>query len=301
MNDNQQKILIIDDEKSNLKILSTLFRDSAKIILAVSGEQGLAKAIEFQPDLILLDVLMPEMSGFDVIVQLKNNPLISSIPVIFLTGKDDNSSEEKGLKLGACDYIYKPFHVEILKARIALHLQLSKQRKMLETLANVDPLTSVANRRLYNEVLEREWKSSIKNGFPLSLVMIDIDFFKPYNDFYGHAMGDKTLERVALTLERSLVRPRDFLARYGGEEFIIILPNTHQYDALPIIEKCRKAIEDLAIEHVKAGDRNTLTISVGANCIVPSVDDKVEDFVKCADDMLYEAKQNGRNCIVWHK
>lgn len=300
MNNEKQKILIIDDEKSNLKILSSILESSAKIILAVSGTQGLTKAIDFQPDLILLDVLMPGLSGFDVISQLKNNPLISSIPVIFITGKDDNTSEEKGLKLGACDYIYKPFHVEILKARISLHLQLSKQRKMLETLANVDSLTSIANRRLYNQIIEKEWKAAIRSQSDLSLIMVDIDYFKPYNDHYGHAAGDMALIQVATALKQSLSRPRDLIARYGGEEFVIILPETSENGALHIVEACRKAIENLNIKHEKAIGRSFLSISLGAHSLVPSEKGNIDEFVKVADNMLYKAKKKGRNCVVWN-
>ncbi|XPF92870.1 diguanylate cyclase [Colwellia sp. RE-S-Sl-9] len=301
MNNEKQKILIIDDDKSNLKILSSVLQDSAQIILAISGQQGLAKAVDFQPDLILLDVLMPNLNGFDLIIQLKSNPLISSIPVIFITGKNDSNSEEKGLRLGACDYIYKPFNVDILKARITLHLQLSKQRKTLENLANVDALTSIANRRLYDQVLEREWKTALRNQSHLSIIMIDIDHFKNYNDHYGHAAGDKVLIQVATTLKKNLLRPRDFIARYGGEEFIIILPETSADGAQHIVEGCRKSIEDLHIKHEDAITRDYLSISLGANSIIPSPKSNIEQFIKSADDMLYKAKERGRNCIVWNE
>ncbi len=300
MNNNDiQKILIIDDDKTNLSILSQILEGSAQIILAISGQQGIEKAIEFQPDLILLDVTMPDMDGFEVITRFKNDALISSIPVIFVTGKNDNNHEEKGLKLGAADYIYKPFNIEILKARISLHLQLARQRKMLETLANIDSLTAIANRRLYNEVAEKEWKSSARTAAPLSLAMIDIDYFKLFNDHYGHALGDDVLKQVAGAIDKCCSRPRDFVARYGGEEFVVVLPDTDKEGAQKIFEACRAAVETLQISHEKALNNDIVTISLGAVTTVPKESDCFDAFVKIADDKLYLAKEKGRNCVVW--
>ena len=150
-------VLIVDDEKTNLKILSDILKSEANVLIAKNGEQAISKAEQLVPTLILLDVVMPQMDGFDVIAALKSNERTHGIPVIFITGLSDVDNEERGFALGACDYIQKPFHATIVKARVKLHLQLARQRHLLEELANIDPLTSLANRRKFDQVLEHEW------------------------------------------------------------------------------------------------------------------------------------------------
>ncbi len=296
-----QKILIIDDEKTNLKVLSDILKNDVEVILAKDGEQGISKAIQFKPDLILLDVIMPGMNGFEVIRQLKGNTMTSAIPVIFVTAEMDVIKEERGLKLGACDYIQKPFHVAILKCRVRFHLQLVRQQKILEQMVNIDPLTSIANRRRYDEVLNIEWAAAVRKKSQLSLVMVDIDNFKRYNDHYGHAVGDRALERVAHTLSLNLRRPRDFVARYGGEEFVMVLPETSKEGAIETAQACREAIEALQIPQCDTAGYPWLTISVGGISFSPDTNSSKSAFFKIADDMLYQAKQQGRNCVVWHE
>lgn len=296
----RQTILVIDDEKANLKILSELFKSQVNIILAKNGTQGIEKIIKFKPDLILLDIIMPGMSGFEVIKQLKNNEETSAIPVIFITGLTDVVDESQGLAFGACDYIQKPFHIDIVRARVNLHLKLAEQRKQLEQLANFDPLTCVPNRRKFYEMFDLEWRTSVRENTPLSQIMIDIDYFKQYNDQYGHAAGDQALKMVAQVIFKQLKRPFDFVARYGGEEFAVLLPNTQSQDAFSIMESCRQAVEDLKIEHEKNMGSKYLTISIGGvNCFPTQVMCSEATF-KLADDMLYQAKGEGRNCVVWH-
>ena len=174
----QQRVLIIDDEKPNLMILSEILRDEVEVILAKDGIQGVDKAVRYQPDLILLDVMMPGMDGFKVIEQLRRDARTSAIPVIFISALADAGHEEQGLMLGACDYVHKPFHSAIILARVRLHLQLTKQRALLEQLAHIDPLTEIANRRRYEEVLLTEWNAASRSHTRLSLVMVDIDNFK---------------------------------------------------------------------------------------------------------------------------
>lgn len=296
----RQTILVIDDEKANLKILSELFKSKVNIILAKNGTQGIEKIIKFKPDLILLDIIMPGMSGFDVITQLKNNEDTSAIPIIFITGLTDVVDESKGLALGACDYIQKPFHLDIVRARVNLHLKLAEQRLQLEQLANLDSLTGVPNRRKFYEMFDHEWRVSVREKTPLSQVMIDIDYFKQFNDQYGHAAGDQALKKVAQVIFKQLRRPCDFVARYGGEEFAVLLPNTPAQDAFRLMESCRQAVEDLKIEHEKNTGSKYLTISIGGvNCFPTQAMCSVATF-KLADDMLYKAKGEGRNCVVWH-
>ena len=292
-------ILLVDDEKANLKILSELLKGEANILLAKSGEQAIAKATEMLPDIILLDVVMPDMDGFDVIRNLKSNARTHAIPVIFITGLADANFEEKGLELGACDYIQKPFHTAIVKARVKLHLQLLKQRQLLEHLALIDPLTSIANRRKYEEVLDIEWRSAMRQGSSLSLAIVDVDFFKQYNDALGHAVGDVALEKVAFTLSQQLRRPKDFVARLGGEEFIILLPSTNKEASEEILIRCREVVESLQIPHPKSKTNGVLTISAGGVTCTPNSLEGKDEVLKIADNMLYDAKKNGRNAVFW--
>lgn len=292
-------VLLVDDEKANLKILSDLLRDDANILLAKSGQQAITKATEMMPDIILLDVIMPDMDGFEVIRHLKSQDTTHAIPVIFITGLADANFEEKGLELGACDYIQKPFHTAIVKARVKLHLQLLKQRQMLERLALIDPLTSIANRRKYEEVYDAEWRQCMRQATTLSLAIIDVDYFKQYNDNFGHAFGDRALESVATALSHQLRRPKDFVARLGGEEFIILLPETDSVAAELILNNCRQAVESLQIPHPGSKNNGVLTISAGGVTSKPKALEGKDEVLKFADNMLYDAKNNGRNMVLW--
>ena len=259
---NKQRILIADDERINRKVLSGLLEENHDVIIAKNGEQVLRRVKEdLTIDLILLDIMMPEMDGYDVLKALKGNESTKDIPVIFITSLDSVDSEEKGLKLGASDYIAKPFHPAIVKLRVENHLKFVRQRKLLETLAGCDGLTGINNRRYFDETLQKEWSKIKRNNLPLSLVMIDVDFFKKYNDYYGHGAGDSVLKSVASTIVSKLLRPGDSAARYGGEEFALILPETDIEGALCVTEKIRISIEKLAILHEKSDVGDYLTIS----------------------------------------
>ena len=292
------RVLIVDDEKINLKMLSELLKDEASISLAGNGPDALRKAHALDPDIILLDVVMPGMDGFDVIAALKKSDQTRSIPVIFITALGDVDSEEKGFELGACDYIQKPFHAAIVKARVRLHMQLVKQRIMLEELANVDPLTSIANRRKYEETYAREWLSSRREQAVLLVAMLDIDFFKAYNDNYGHAAGDKVLAQVAQTLKKQLRRPRDLVARYGGEEFVIITAGSGMASARAILSSCREAICHLNVAHAHS-EHDRVTVSIGGVSVIPQAHHCKSEILGHADKMLYQAKNAGRNCVEW--
>jgi len=292
-------ILLVDDEKSNLKILSDLLKSQAKTIVAKSGEQAICKAHDMSPDIILLDVVMPDMDGFEVIQKLKSDPATQSIPVIFVTGLTDANFEEKGLELGACDYIQKPFHSAIVRARVQLHLQLLRQRQLLEELALIDPLTAIANRRKYEQVIEIEWLSAVRSGEPLSVAIIDIDSFKLYNDSEGHAAGDRALAHVAKCIQAQLKRPRDLVARIGGEEFVVVMPNTDSVAANALLEQCRIEVESLKIPHPESKPYQVVTISSGGITCKPTTQCKKDEVLNCADTMLYEAKSAGRNKVLW--
>jgi diguanylate cyclase (GGDEF)-like protein len=292
------KILIVDDEKINLKVLSELLRSEAKISLANNGPDALEKAASLKPDIILLDVVMPGMSGFEVIDKLKKSEHTRAIPVIFITGLGDADNEEKGFELGSCDYIQKPFHAAIVKARVRLHLQLARQCILLEQLANIDPLTAIANRRKYEETFDHAWLTCQREQSDLVVAMLDIDYFKPYNDNYGHAAGDKTLARVARALKSQMRRPNDFLARYGGEEFVILSRGINHSGARTFLENCVAAIYHLNEPHSHSS-HHRVTISIGGVSCIPGPNHSKSAILGLADKMLYQAKNTGRNCVKW--
>jgi len=294
----RQKILIVDDIPFNMKILDEALRFEHDIVVATSGREGLARALDSSPDLILLDIMMPEMDGYEVCRQLKDNSKTKDIPVIFVTAKDQAGEEIMGLELGAVDYITKPFYMPIVLARVKTHLRLKRKADMLDNLVSVDGLTEIANRRHFDEALEAEWKRARRAGNPLSLIMIDIDFFKQHNDTYGHAAGDDCLRRVAMMLKKSLKRPADMVARYGGEEFAAILPETGNEQAQVLAESMRTNVEALKIKHSHSTHSGRLTISVGVATLVPTDDSESSDLIKTADSALYKAKEAGRNRVA---
>ncbi len=219
--------------------------------------------------------------------------------MIFITALSDTNNEEQGLRLGACDYIYKPFHATIVQARVQLHLQLARQRKLLEQLAHIDPLTGIANRRKYEQVREQLWRTAVRQRSQLSMVMLDIDHFKEFNDHYGHAAGDKILHQVANCLKQSLKRPNDFIARYGGEEFVILLPDCEEAGSRQLIDNCLTAIRQLQLVHGYSPVNDYITLSGGGISLVAIKDLDPADVLKRADDMLYLAKQQGKNRMLW--
>lgn len=295
----KQRIMVVDDERLNRKLLSELLEEHYDIIVAKNGPQALQR-VEASPDidLILLDVMMPDMNGHEVLRRLKSNDATKEIPVIFITALNSTGDEEDGLALGAADYITKPFHPSIVKLRVGNHLRFVHQRKLLETLAGKDGLTEIDNRRRFDEVLEKEWRRSGRNGLPLSLAMIDVDYFKPFNDHYGHAHGDHALRSVASVLTWQLHRPADMAARYGGEEFILLFPDTDAEGAMVLAEKARSAMEALAIPHAQSAAAPHVTISIGGATMVGS-EGSPRTLVEAADCTLYQAKAQGRNRVLW--
>jgi diguanylate cyclase (GGDEF)-like protein len=292
-------LLVVDDEKQNRTLLTELLQDDYQIILAKNGIQALQKAQEHLPDLILLDVLMPQMDGFNVIRALKANDLTRHIPVIFVSALDSAADEELGLELGAVDYIAKPFHPPIVRVRVRNHLQAVHQRRLLEQLALIDSLTEIPNRRRFTEVYEREWRRCKRSNSPLSLLMVDVDHFKVFNDTYGHAAGDQVLRRVAQTIQAALNRSSDFVARYGGEEFVVVLPDIDAGGAQAVAEKLRVEVEHLQISYPESGTSPWLTISLGGATQVPMLSEVDAGLFGNADRSLYAAKHGGRNRVLW--
>jgi len=295
----KQKILIVDDTPLNIKMLGEVLRDDYKVMVATSGERALQIArSDTAPDIILLDIMMPVMDGYEVCKQLKTDGRTQGIPVIFISAKCETADEMRGLELGAVDYISKPFSMPIVNARIKTHLALKKKSDMLEWLTCTDGLTNIANRRRLNEFLKQEWNRGRRIGSLLSLIFVDIDFFKKYNDHYGHQSGDDCLVNVANILESSLARSTDFVARYGGEEFVAILPETGSEASLGIAEKIRRNVEQADIPHVASDLDRHVTLSLGVASMIPVDGVTADDLLKAADAALYAAKENGRNRVV---
>ncbi|MCF8029526.1 MAG: diguanylate cyclase [Desulfohalobiaceae bacterium] len=291
-------ILVVDDERTNRKVLSDLLKENYQVLPAKNGEQALQRLQnDTDIDLVLLDVMMPDMDGYEVLRRMKAEEGTKDIPVIFITALDSAHDEEKGLRLGAADYITKPFHSAIVLARVENHLRFVRQRKLLESLAGRDGLTEIPNRRSFNDFLKREWQRCRRNEQPLSLAMVDVDFFKPYNDNYGHAAGDRVLKEVAWALTSVLNRPADMVARYGGEEFALLFPETKLSGAGNVAERARNAVEQLGIIHEHSPVVEYVTISVGVAGVVPE-GEKFEGLVRAADDRLYQAKEEGRNRVA---
>ena len=299
MNETNQKatILAVDDSPMNIKILHDILNQDYRVIFATSGADALTIAADSLPDMILLDIMMPEMDGYEVCRRIKEDPRTHRIPIIFVTAMTDRQDEAKGLEMGAIDYITKPVNQAVVKARVKNHLELKRYQDFLKDIALLDGLTGIANRRNFDLALEREWKRAQRSVQPLSLLLLDIDFFKPYNDNYGHGPGDDTLRQVATGLQQSITRPADLAARYGGEEFVCLLPETDREGAQNMGEEVRKAIEGLAIPHAYSQVADHITVSVGAACVTPNENSSAAKLLESADQALYRAKESGRNRV----
>lgn len=296
--DETSRILIVDDERYNINVLTDFLREDYKIMAAKSGEQALIAAQgPHPPDLILLDIMMPGMDGYEVCKQLKAGNRTMHIPVIFVTALDSSDDEARGFAIGAVDYITKPFKPVIVKARVRTHIQLKQKTDLLDRMALLDGLTEIPNRRCFDTTLKREICRAARNGSLLALILMDIDFFKKYNDYYGHASGDACLQKVAKSLQGAIKRGADFVARYGGEEFVMLLPGTDLEGALYVAEKARRAVLELHIQHAASDIAEYVSLSLGVAAIVVDQSVMPIDLIERADASLYKAKERGRNRI----
>lgn len=294
-------VLIVDDNHENIRILIETLKDEFKLLAASSGDQALylLKSGPKLPDLILLDILMPGVDGYEVCRKLKHNDRTRHIPIIFVTAISEVMDETKGFRLGAADYITKPYHPPIVKARIKTQINLKNKTDMLEQLASIDGLTNIPNRRKFDEVLQNEWQRALRYQFPLSVIMIDVDQFKQYNDHYGHATGDECLRQIADALGACLKRPYDFIARYGGEEFVVILPDVDTRGAFRIADAMKQAVADLDMAHERSDVSPHVSISAGVATALPGGSiTACRDLVAAADRQMYQAKKDGRNRIA---
>jgi diguanylate cyclase (GGDEF)-like protein/PAS domain S-box-containing protein len=298
MNEHKPIILIVDDSPANIHVLTELLRDEYCLKVATDGNTALRLAGQpDKPDLILLDIMMPEMDGYEVCRRLKADGMLKDIPVIFITALTEEEHETRGLELGAVDYITKPFNQSIVKLRVKNQLELKKHRDALNRLSHTDGLTGISNRREFDEYFKREWQRAERSGKPISILMMDIDFFKRYNDHYGHAAGDACLKKVAEAIAGSLERPGDLAARYGGEEFVCVLPETDESGGVFTAERIMNAVKKMAIPHEKSDASDAVTLSIGIAAAVPQYHNNSAALLKKADEALYTAKSEGRNRI----
>lgn len=293
-----EKILVVDDSPVQASHLKSILTESYDVTAVHTAEEGLRQAQSGGYSLILLDVVMPSVNGFELLTLLQDQPSTRHVPVILITSLSDFQDEERGLTLGAVDYITKPFHPLIVRARVNTHIKLYRYRARIERQASLDQLTGVANRRLYDAVSIERWQDAVRLRVPFSICMMDIDKFKVYNDTFGHPAGDKVIAAVAGAASSRLQRATDFFARYGGEEFVAILLGSEAPGAFAHMKTVRQAVEDLHIPHNKTVSP-WVTISAGGVTLVPRPGDSLDTCLKIADAMLYDAKRFGRNQVVW--
>ncbi|AIE75427.1 MULTISPECIES: PleD family two-component system response regulator [unclassified Synechocystis] len=300
------KILVVDDDGfMRMQLRVYLQKEGHRVELAENGQEALAKFAEIKPEVVLLDALMPVMDGFACCQALMDSYQNPSPLVLMITGLDDEASVDRAFEAGAIDYVTKPIHWAVLRQRVKrllyqsrLQYQLESANQMLERLAKIDQLTQLANRRQLELFLDTEWSEAIREQYPFSVLLCDIDYFKNYNDYYGHQGGDSCLQKTAVALAKVVSRPKDLAARYGGEEFLIALPNTDLEGAVHIGEQIRREIAGLHIPHAQSAIADRVTLSIGCASTIPPHGSGWAQLVAKADKYLYQAKAEGRNRLV---
>jgi diguanylate cyclase (GGDEF)-like protein len=296
--DAKKTILVIDDDPLMLGALSSILSPIYHVKAARDGATGLVLANKYDVDLILLDIVMKNMSGYEVLEELKENEKTRDIPIIFITGREGSGEEVKALSSGAVDFIRKPIVPEVVTLRVGIHMQLITQMRIIERFSLTDGLTGVSNRRCFDHQLESEWNRAARNSSPLSMLMLDIDGFKAFNDNHGHLNGDHALRAVANTLMNTVQRGSDYVFRWGGEEFAVILPETPMEGSLNVAERIRAAV---AKTPITVGNESVqITVSIGSATTIPepaSYPWSAVDFCEVLDKALYKAKTSGKNRV----
>ena len=321
-------ILVVDDEKTlRLVLRRVMQQEGYEVVEAVDGEEALQVCQQKQPDMILLDAMMPGMDGFTCCAELQRRLEEDCPPVLMITALDDGPSVDLAFKVGATDYVTKPIHWAVLRQRVRrllqtqwamseLRLQVERERMLterqrklteelekaneeLQRLASVDGLTGIANRRYFDTYLDREWKRAARCHLSLSIIMCDVDFFKPYNDTYGHQAGDDCLKLVGEIIRDNLRRPTDLVARYGGEEFAIVLPETVAEGAVYVAENICEQLRERGIPHQGSRVSDRLTLSCGVATMIPGPASSPSELIRTADLALYQAKKQGRDRVVF--
>ncbi|MBR8834376.1 MAG: PleD family two-component system response regulator [Stigonema ocellatum SAG 48.90 = DSM 106950] len=324
-------ILVADDDKTMRLLLREAMEQQGYQVMEVSdGKQCLDAYTNVKPDLILLDAIMPVMDGFTCckqLIQIARNNLVLALanfdtesafgntiitklwnrtPILMITGLDDPDSVNRAFEAGASDYVTKPIHWPVFRQRVRRLLQQAQLYKQLEAanqalleLATLDGLTGVANRRRFDDYLGTQWLSLEQEPWYLSLILCDIDFFKLYNDKYGHPSGDVCLQKVAAVLSRKAQKHQDLVARYGGEEFAVIMPHTHIAGAAQVAAAIQAGVKELQIVHSESAVSDYITLSIGvATTTIPSSESSPTNLIVAADKALYQAKAEGRNRII---
>jgi diguanylate cyclase (GGDEF)-like protein len=289
------RILIVDDAMENIQILHHALQDEHDVLFAMNGAKALHIAQHQLPDLILLDAVMPGMDGYAVCTALRASAITRDIPIIFVTALKTPEDETRALDAGAADFISKPVNAAVVRARVRTQLTVKRQSDALRELTLTDGLTGVGNRRAFNEALEAEWRRCARAQVPMSLIMVDIDHFKNFNDAYGHQEGDACLQQAGAAMRRAAMRPQDLVARYGGEEFAILLPQEDIGGAESVARKVLEEIAFLGIPHERSSTGPWVTVSMGVASLTPTEQHDASLLVKAADALLYRAKAAGRN------
>ncbi|UBF28375.1 PleD family two-component system response regulator [Kovacikia minuta CCNUW1] len=314
------QILVVDDERLlRLMLNHAMQKDGYQLLEVSSGEECLFVCQQKLPAMVLLDAMLPGMDGFTCCAKLKQIFGEQCPPVLMITSLDDQSSVDRAFEVGAIDYVTKPIHWAVLRQRVRRILQatwtLAELRQKMERerllmqqleaanqelcrLVSIDSMTQLANRRCFDEFLQQEWHRMLREQAPLSLILLDIDFFKAYNDTYGHQSGDECLKKVASVISQAIKRPADLAARYGGEEFAIVLPNTPTEGAIHIARAIQTEVKALAIDHSGSTVSNRVTISCGTASITPRIELFLDQLIAKADQALYRAKLAGRDRIA---
>lgn len=309
-------VLVVDDDMFMRKILVRyLEKDNYGVVEAADGMEALEVYSKHLPDMILLDAMMPIMDGFECCARLQKLPHGDHTPVLIITALDDRESVDHAYDVGASDYVTKPIHWAVLRQRVRRLLEQANLRQQLEAanrqlevlvqelhrLVSIDGLTQVSSRRCFDEYIEQECKRSLREQQPISLILCDIDFFKNYNDNYGHQAGDECLKKVAQTISQATNRSADMVARYGGEEFAIVLPNTDAKGCLNVATRANQLVQSLNLPHAHSEIAQHVTISCGAATLTSTIGAvKVTDLIKASDLALYNAKASGRNCVKFN-
>jgi diguanylate cyclase (GGDEF)-like protein len=308
----EDSILLVDDDPISIQLMARILSGVGNLRFATSGQEALQLARDSKPHLILLDAEMPDMSGFKVFEALKADLQLADVPVIFVTSHSDVAFEVSALEMGAADFISKPIGAARVLARVKMRLRMKRMADELRRAVTTDSLTGVANRRQFEDTLEREWRRARRAGEALSLLLVDVDHFKLYNDRYGHPEGDACLQRVAKALQSASRRPADLVARYGGEQFMVLLPNTPEPGAEHLTRRILNTVDALDIRHQASPTAGTVTVSIGIGCYdetsaswanrpedhrngsgrQPAI--AASDLVLAADSALYSAKCGGR-------
>ncbi len=314
-------LLLVDEQQLVHKGVRKMLSEAPEIEMhsCYAGAEAIKTAEHLGPTVILQDINMPDVNGLDLLAEYRRHPAIADVPVIMLSGTSAAEVKADAFRRGADDYIVKMPHpieliarlrhhshayVEHLEREAAIKALQREQKKLaaanleLERLSSLDGLTGIANRRYFDTVFDREWRRAMRETESLSLIMCDVDFFKQYNDCYGHQPGDECLKLVASSLADAMQRPTDLVARYGGEEFVVLLPGTHARGAIKVAERVRQAVLDLQLPHEQSAVNECVSISLGAATVAPMIKHRPGELLLAADQALYAAKKAGRNRVI---